>query len=84
MFGKKKNAADIAPAETVTPVAAAPASAEISPEIIAVISAAIAAMTGSVSAGSNGLIIRKISRIHGETVSWSNAGRMECIDNRRM
>ena len=83
MFGKKKASAEPAPAEAVTPVAAVSASAEISPEIIAVITAAIAAMTGSESANSNGFIVRKISRIHGEKVSWSNAGLMECIDSRR-
>lgn len=84
MFGKKKVTTDLASAELLTPVAAAPASAGISPEIIAVITAAIAAMTGSGSASSNGLIVRKISRIHGEKVSWCNAGLMECIDSRKM
>ena len=84
MFGKKKASAEPAPAEVVTPAAAAPTSAEISPEIIAVITAAIAAMTGSGSVSSNGFIVRKISRIHGEKVSWSNAGLMECIDSRRI
>lgn len=54
---------------------------EISGEIIAVIAAAIAALTESSVSG--GLIVRKISRIHGEKVSWSNAGLMECIDSRR-
>lgn len=84
MFGKKKVSEDPLPAEVVTPVAAAPASTEINPEIIAVITAAIAAMTGSGAASSNGFIVRKISRIHGEKVSWSNAGLMECIDSRRI
>ncbi len=84
MFGKKKTSAEPAPAEAAAPVAAVSASAEINPEIIAVITAAIAAMTGSGSASSNGFIVRKISRIHGEKVSWSNAGLMECIDSRKM
>jgi hypothetical protein len=84
MFGKKKVSADPAAAEVVTSAAAAPASSEISPEIIAVITAAIAAITGSGSASSNGFTVRKISRIHGEKVSWSNAGLMECIDSRRI
>lgn len=83
MFGKKK-ASEGPAAAPMAPVAAAPASAEVSPEIIAVITAAIAAMTDSVSAGANGFIVRKISRIHGEKVSWSNAGLMECIDSRRI
>ena len=82
---KKKESTDPAPTEAVSSVAAAPvtASAEISTEIIAVITAAIAAMTSSESVGASGLIIRKISRIHGEKVSWSNAGLMECIDSRK-
>ena len=84
MFGKKKASEEPATAQAVTSVAAATAGAEISPEIIAVITAAIAAMTGGGAASSNGLIVRKISRIHGEKVSWSNAGLMECIDSRRM
>ena len=85
MFGKKKKSADPAEAAAVSSVAAAPASAssEINPEIVAVIAAAIAAMTGNGTVSSN-LIIRKISRIHGEKVSWSNAGLMECIDSRKI
>jgi len=88
MFGKKKASAVPVPAEAVSSAAAAPAAAnaeispETSPEIIAAIAAAIAAMTGS-EAGANGLFIRKISRIHGEKVTWSNAGLMECIDSRK-
>ena len=84
MFGKKKASADPAPAEVAATASAAPASTEVSPEIIAVITAAIAAMTGGGSVNANGFIVRKISRIHGEKVSWSNAGLMECIDSRRI
>jgi hypothetical protein len=85
MFGKKKVSANPAEAAAVSSVAAAPASGsgELSPEIVAVITAAIAAMTGNGTVSSN-LIIRKISRIHGEKVSWSNAGLMECIDSRKI
>lgn len=67
---------------TAAVAAPAAADAEISGEIIAVITAAIAAFTAGESPGSS-LIVRKISRIHGEKVSWSNAGLMECIDSRR-
>lgn len=90
MFFKKKKEpespaqtqnADPAPA-SAAPAAPAAADPEISGEIIAVITAAIAAFTAGETAG-NGLIVRKISRIHGEKVSWSNAGLMECIDSRR-
>jgi hypothetical protein len=78
----RKKESNPASAETVSSVTSAPAGAEISPEIIAVIAAAIAAMTGSGSAG-DGFIVRKISRIHGEKVTWSTAGLMECIDSRK-
>lgn len=77
---KKNQSTDPAPTETVSVAAA---SAEISTEIIAVITAAIAAMTGSESTGADGFIVRKISRISGEKISWSNAGLMECIDSRK-
>jgi len=50
-------------------------------ELIAVITAAIAAFEGS--AAMSGLVVRKISRISGETTAWSSAGLMECIDSRR-
>ena len=84
-WSKKNESADPKPAGAVSSMGAAPvtASAEISTEIIAVITAAIAAMTSSGSVGPNGFIVRKISRIHGEKVSWSNAGLMECIDSRK-
>jgi hypothetical protein len=87
-WSKKKESADPAPAEAVSSAAAATAAVSagetISPEIIAVITAAIAAMTDSASAGAgSSLIVRKISRIHGEKVTWSNAGLMECIDSRK-
>ncbi|MDD4565243.1 MAG: hypothetical protein PHE79_07220 [Eubacteriales bacterium] len=56
---------------------------EINTEIIAVIVAAIEAILGHASANPGGLIIRKISRVSGEKLAWSNAGLMECIDSRR-
>jgi len=72
-WSKKKESADPIPT----------ASAEISAEIVAVITAAIAAMTSGDPVAANGFIVRKISRIHGDKVSWSNAGLMECIDSRK-
>jgi len=75
--------ATAATAVSTEPAAASAAGGEISTEIVAVITAAIAAMMDSGSTGSNGFIVRKISRIHGEKLSWSNAGLMECIDSRR-
>lgn len=59
----------------------APASTGTGPELIAVITAAIAAMEGSVS--SSNLIIRKISRISGNNTSWGKAGVSEIIDSRK-
>lgn len=84
-WSKKKESADPISTGAVSSEGAAPvtASAEVSAEIIAVITAAIAAMTSGDSVGANGFIVRKISRIHGEKVSWNNAGLMECIDSRK-
>ena len=50
-------------------------------ELVAVITAAIAAMEGTASA--NNLIIRKISRISGNSTAWSRAGSSEVIDSRK-
>lgn len=86
MFNRSKKNESKDPVETeIVSAVSAPvtANAEISSEIIAVITAAIAAMAGSESSVADGLIVRKISRIHGEKVTWSNAGLMECIDSRK-
>lgn len=50
-------------------------------ELIAVITAAIAAMEGS--AVTSNLIVRKISRISGNSTAWSRAGASEVIDSRK-
>ncbi len=50
-------------------------------QLIAVITAAIAAMEGE-GATSN-LIVKRISRISGNAPTWSAAGRAEVIDSRR-
>ena len=60
------------------PIANAPA--ETGTELIAVIAAAIAAMEG---VSPNNLIVRKISRISGNSTSWSRAGASEIIDSRK-
>ena len=69
-------------AEFTAPVAKAEASVQAGPgtELIAVIAAAIAAMEGT-SPGN--LIIRKISRISGNSTPWSRAGVSEIIDSRK-
>jgi|GEM_PF-1764402 len=88
MFFKKKKQENPAQTQTANSAvntagaASAAADAEISGEIVAVITAAIAAFTAGQTPGSN-LIIRRISRIHGEKVTWNTAGLMECIDSRR-
>jgi len=83
---KKAEVQKAAPAAaTVTaPKAAVPAAPAVQgtgAELIAVITAAIAAMEGTTSA--NGLIIRKISRISGNSTAWSRAGASEIIDSRK-
>ena len=73
--GQEKPAAPQNPAET-----------EVldSGELIAVITAAIAAADSSAYGGGSGLIIRKINRVAGPVLAWNNAGINECIDSRRM
>ena len=62
--------------------AAAPVAAKADDEIIAaVIAAAIAAYQGS--GGTGNLVVRKISRISGETTLWTNAAREDCIASRK-
>lgn len=67
------------PQASAAPAApAAPAAADDS--LIAVISAAIAAYEGG---SANNLVVRKISRISGDTTVWGDAGRADCIDSRK-
>jgi len=68
-----------APAVAATP---APAPANADAALIAVIMAAIAAAEGTAVA--NNLIVRKIRRIPGPDSVWSNTGRHECLDSRRV
>ena len=49
--------------------------------IAAVIAAAIAAYQGN--GGTGNLVVRKISRISGETTLWTNAAREDCIASRK-
>lgn len=87
--GKPKSPkSDAAPSATPTAAAApsAPAAkaeaAEDSSQLIAVITAAIAALQEGTGATSN-LIIRKISRVSGPTTSWSAAGSADAINSRK-
>jgi len=65
---------------SVAPVAAAPVD---NGELIAVITAAIAAMEGAGSGAVSNFVVKKISRITGESTAWSKAGTNECFDSRR-
>ena len=60
----------------------APATENADATLIAVIMAAIAAAEGTAVA--NNLIIRKIRRIPGPDSVWSNMGRQESLDSRRV
>ena len=68
-----------APAPAAAAAAAAPAGDDA---LIAVITAAIAAAQGS--AVTSNLIVRKIIRIPGPDPVWSNTGRHEALDSRRV
>ena len=74
-------------ASAKTEAAAAPSAPQVAPvnnddEVIAaVIAAAIAAYQGS--GGTSNLVVRKISRISGETTLWTNAAREDCIASRK-
>ena len=75
-------------ASAKTEAAAAPSAAPVAPAaakddevIAAVIAAAIAAYQGS--GGTSNLVVRKISRISGETTLWTNAAREDCIASRK-
>ncbi len=76
-----------ATAASASAPAAAPAAAQsevaaADDSLIAVISAAIAAYEGA--SGSGNLIVRKISRVSGETTAWSEAGRLDCVNSRKL
>lgn len=84
--GKPKGST-AAPTAPTASSASAPAAAQTTSalaatgtELIAVIAAAIAAMEGT---SPNNLIIRKISRVSGNSTSWSRAGASEIIDSRK-
>lgn len=73
-----KTEAAATPSGAAAPIVTAKADDEI---IAAVIAAAIAAYQGNGGTGS--LVVRKISRISGETTLWTNAAREDCIASRK-
>lgn len=82
LFSKR---AEEAPAPAAQQAAAAAQDAGTSgadESLIAVIAAAIAAFEGTAVASS--LVVRKIVRIPGPDYAWSNTGRHEALDSRRV
>jgi|SRR5665647_2848592 len=75
----KTAAATTAAATTIANASITPG---ISPDLIAVITAAIEAFEGK-TANAGGLIIRKISRAAGQATAWGNAGNSEAIASRK-
>lgn len=74
---------EVATVSAVAPtLAPAPVTANADAALIAVIMAAIAAAEGTAVA--NNLIVRKIRRIPGPDPVWSNIGRQESLDSRRV
>ena len=80
---------DEAPVKTATATTAAATTIAntsiipgISPELIAVITAAIEAFEDN-TANAGNLIIRKISRAAGQATAWGNAGTSEAIASRK-
>lgn len=73
--------ATVNPAPGAAPAAMATVTGS-SPELIAVITAAIAAFEGK-AANAGDLIIRKISRVSGQATAWGTAGSAEAIDSRK-
>ena len=67
------------PSAAAAPVA--PAAGTDDAVIAAVIAAAVAAYQSSGGTGS--LVVRKISRISGETTPWSLAAKEDCIESRK-
>ncbi len=67
------------PSAAAAPVA--PAAGTDDAVIAAVIAAAVAAYQSS--GGTGNLVVRKISRISGETTPWSLAAKEDCIESRK-
>lgn len=81
LFGKKRNNNSVEEIKSLE-VPIAEEKTQSGGELIAVISAAIAAFEGS-QVMSN-LVIRKIVREQGQVTVWNNAGRADCMRSRRI
>ena len=87
MTATGKKSAPAAAAAPAVPAAAAPAPAKgenlaSDAELVAVITAAIAAYEGSGAA--NNLVVRSIQRVSGASTAWSRAGSADCLESRNM
>ena len=87
MTATGKKSAPAAAAAPAMPAAAAPAPAKgenlaSDAELVAVITAAIAAYEGSGAA--NNLVVRSIQRVSGASTAWSRAGSADCLESRNM
>lgn len=81
--GEKASKAETEAVATPSVAAAAPAAVSSNTDdvVAAVIAAAIAAYQSN--GGTGNLVVRKISRISGETTLWASAAREDCIESRR-
>jgi len=86
MTGSNKAKAAKAAAPAAAPaVVAASAPAEnlaSDAQLVAVITAAIAAYEGA--QGASNLVVRNITRVTGAGSAWSHAGSMDCLESRNM
>jgi sodium pump decarboxylase gamma subunit len=72
----------VAIATNTTPTVNVEESVETEAQLIAVITAAIAAYETTNQVTSN-LIVRKINRVRGQATAWGNAGTTDCIETRK-
>ncbi|MBR6014787.1 MAG: OadG family protein [Firmicutes bacterium] len=87
MTATGKKSAPAAAAAPAVPAAAATAPAKSEnlasdAELVAVITAAIAAYEGSGAA--NNLVVRSVQRVSGASTAWSRAGSADCLESRNM
>jgi hypothetical protein len=82
LFSKRSEEAPAAAAPPAPAAAPAAGASGADESLIAVIAAAIAAFEGTAAASS--LVVRKIVRIPGPDFAWSNTGRHEALDSRRV
>lgn len=67
---------------TCMPTVSVADSVDADEQLIAVITAAIAAY-GSTNGVTSNLIVRKINRVRGQVPAWGNAGTTDCIETRK-